>query len=96
MRLNFSHLKKHKFRHVFADTVNPMCPCGADVETTEDFLLPCHFFSTQRFKLFDILERATSDFKNLSVKDQVSFLLYGSKANTSENFKKNIKIIIEY
>ena len=63
-----------------------MCACGADLETTEHFLLPCHFFSTQRFELFDNLERATSDFKNLSGKDQVLFLLYGSKANTSENF----------
>ena len=25
LRLKFSHLKEHKFRHGFADTINPMC-----------------------------------------------------------------------
>ena len=37
LRINFSHLKEHKFRHSFADTINPMCACGAEVETTEHF-----------------------------------------------------------
>ena len=97
LRLKFTHLKEHKFRHGFTDTINPMCACGADVETTEHFLLHCHFYSTQRLELFDNLERANPDFKNLSDKDQVSFMLYGSKTNTSENFNQNIiKIIIKY
>ena len=88
MTLEFSHLKEHKFRHGFADTINPMCACGADVETTEHFLLCCHFYSTQRLELFDNLERLNSDFRNLNHKDQVSFMLYGSETNTSENLTK--------
>ena len=67
-----------------------MCGCGAEVKTTEYFRLRCHFYSTQRFELFDNLERVNSDFKNLSGKDQVSFILYGSKTNTSESFNQNI------
>ena len=74
-----------------------MWACGDNVETTEHFLLRCHFYSTQRFELFYNLERANLDLKNLSGKDQVSFMLYGSKTNTSENFNQNIiKIIIKY
>ena len=74
-----------------------MCACGADVETTEHFLLRCHVYSTQWFELFDNLERANSDFKNLNVKDHVLFLLHSSKTNSSENFNQNnIKIIIKY
>ena len=95
LRLKFSHLKEHNFRHGFADMINPMCACRADVEITEHFLLHCHFYSTQRLELFDNLERANPDCKILSDKDQVSFILYGSKTNTSENFNQNIiKIII--
>ena len=71
LRLKFSHLKEHKFRHGFADTVNPMCACGADVEITEHFLLRCHIYSTQGLELFDNLERANSAFKNLSNKDKI-------------------------
>ena len=54
LRLKFSHLEGHGF----ADMINPMCARGADVETTEHFLLRYHFYSTQRLELFDNLERA--------------------------------------
>ena len=55
LRLQFTHLNEHKFRHDFSDTVNPMCPCGTDTETTEHLLLRCHCFSIQRSELFDYL-----------------------------------------
>ena len=73
LRLNFSHLKEHKFRHGFADMIDPMCACRADAETTKHFLLRYHFYSTQRFELFHNLERANSDLKNLSGKDKFHF-----------------------
>ena len=40
-RLNLgpSHLREHKFKHSFQDTLNPFCLCGLDVETNT------HFFS---------------------------------------------------
>ena len=41
LRLNFSHLNEHKFRHNFLDTLNPMCSCGSEPETTAHFLLRC-------------------------------------------------------
>ena len=41
LRLEFSHLNEHKFRHDFKDTLNPLCTCGAEAETTEHFLLHC-------------------------------------------------------
>ena len=75
LRINFSHLKEHKFRHSFADTINPMCPCGVEVEATE------HFFMLSRSELFDNLQKANSDFKNLSDKGQVAFMLYASKTH---------------
>ena len=43
LRLKFSHLNEHKFRHGFNDTVNPICACGTEFKTTEHFLLRCHF-----------------------------------------------------
>ena len=39
LRLNFSHLNEDKFRHNFLDTINPMCICGSEPETTAHFLL---------------------------------------------------------
>ena len=34
LRLGFSHLREHKFRHCFQDTLNPLCDCGNNTETT--------------------------------------------------------------
>ena len=39
LRLQFSHLNKHKFRHGFSDIINPMCAFGTKTETTEHFLV---------------------------------------------------------
>ena len=41
LRLGLSHLRDHKFRHCFQDTLNPLCDCGNDTETTTHFFL--HF-----------------------------------------------------
>ena len=56
----FSHLNEHKSRHGFGDTINTMCVCGSEVETTEHFLLRYHLYSPQRLELFENLERVDS------------------------------------
>ena len=38
LRLNFSHLNEHKFRHHFIHTNNPMCSCSTDPETKNHYL----------------------------------------------------------
>ena len=53
LKLQFTHLNEHKFRHGSNDTVNPMCPCGTEVESNEQFLLHCHCFSIWRSELFN-------------------------------------------
>ena len=40
-QLGLSHLCYHKFKHNFLDTINPLCSCGSDIETTLNFLLCC-------------------------------------------------------
>ena len=56
LSLRFSHLREHKFRHNFHDTIKPFCLCTTnDIETNEHFLLHCPNYSTQRLILFDNL-----------------------------------------
>ena len=52
-RIGFSHLKEHKFRHKFQDTINPLCRCGNFVESTTHFFLHCTYFSNQRLTLIN-------------------------------------------
>ena len=96
LRLKFTHLNEHKFSHGFNDMVNPMCPCGTDVETTEHFLLRCHCFSTQRSKLFDYLYRPDTSFSKINTKEKVAYLLYGSRSNSSSLNKEVIKLVIKF
>ena len=56
LRVGFSHLREHKFRHGFLDTVDPFCNCrGNFLETTEHFLLHCSNYSNDRTILFNNL-----------------------------------------
>ena len=32
LRLGFSHLREHKFKHNFQDMLNPLCSCSIEVE----------------------------------------------------------------
>ena len=45
-RLNFSHLKEHKFWQNFNHTVDPMCTCSFKPDTTLHYLLRCNLYST--------------------------------------------------
>ena len=70
--------------------VNPMCPCGTEVETTEHFLLRCHFYSALRLELFEKLEKIDPNFLNLNEKDQVNVLLYDYQINKPKSFSQSI------
>ena len=90
LRLQFSHLNKHEFRHGFKDKLNSLCVCRAEVETTEYFLLHCQLYSTHRTELFDKIVEIGLHFLNLTAKDQVIALLCGSQGNNFENSNQNI------
>ena len=90
LRLQFSHLNEHKFKHGFNDTLNPICECGHDFETTEHFLLRCRRFSAQRKELFKNLEKMDPHFSELNPKKKVLVLLYGSQINDSKSFNHDI------
>ena len=84
-RLQFSHLNEHKFIHRFRDTINAMCACGSELETTEHFFLRCHLYSPQTLELFENLEKVDSSFLNLKSKEKVSFFIIWLPIN---NFQK--------
>ena len=101
LRLQYTYLNKRTFskrtfRHGFNDTVNPVCPCGADVETTEHFLLHCFCFSTQWYELFDNIWRLDPSFSKFNAKEKVAYLLYGSTSNSSSLNKHFIKLNIKF
>ena len=84
LRLNLSHLRQHKFRHNFQDTLNPLYSCSLETESVNHFLLRCHFFTHARKTLLDNLVETIGDVANISESKLVNILLYGNETFNAE------------
>ena len=77
LRLKFSALKDHCFRHRL-DCLTPMCNCGAEKEDNEHYLLHCPIFDLTRADLFGQLSEIPAlDIYGMNSKILCSLLLYG-------------------
>ena len=43
-RVGFSHLREHKFKHNFRDTLNPLCPLSLKMKAPINFLCAANIF----------------------------------------------------
>ena len=91
LRLRFSHLNEHKFRHGFLDALNPLCNCSLEVENKENVSLRCLNFENARRSSVHL-------FKNFPSHLKVELLLFGdSKLPAIDNnliLKASIKYIM--
>ena len=55
-----SHLREHKYKHSFQDSLNLICRCGTDVESCLHFFLHCHIFQNERLILLSIVKNIDS------------------------------------
>ena len=77
--LKFSHLNEHKFRHNFNDTINPMCLCSKEPETTLHYLLCCDFYPIYRLELLKDICDLNHCLKNILEENLLKVLLYGAE-----------------
>ena len=86
LRLGFSHLNEHRFRHNFQDCINPLCSCSLEIEDTSHYLLHCHNFSRYRIDLMNSVNSVRDHFESLSDSSKRDILLYGdSRLDTNKN-----------
>ena len=78
LRLKFSHLNEHKFRHNFKDALSPMCDCGSEIEATDHFFLRCPFFAINSQKLLKDLLKIDPFLRDLKDELLLDITLYGS------------------
>ena len=76
LRLGFSHLNEHRFRHNLQDCMNPLCSCSLEIEDTSHYLLHCHHFSRY---CIDLMNSVKSILENFELSDNVKkdILLFG-------------------
>ena len=82
LRLGLSHLHEHKFRHCFRDTLNPLCECGKDIESTVHFFLHCTNFLIPRQTLFQKIRNIDDSSLSQSETQLTQTLLYSSQTIT--------------
>ena len=86
LRLGFSHLNEHKFRHNFQDCLNPLCLCSLEIENTSHYLLHCQYYSEHRINLKNSVKSISDGSESLSDNVQRDILLYGdSRSDTNKN-----------
>ena len=91
LRLNFSHLNEHKFRHNFKGTINPMRSSGFEPETTDHYLLSCKLYTELRLDLLNDIYTIKQSLKNFSEDQLVNVLLFGSENFTLDANAKYCK-----
>ena len=96
LRVGFSHLKEHKFRHNFVDAINPLCSCGNFVESTTHFFLHCTHFSNQRLTLINKIKDIDKHIfdKNDSLITQT--LLFGDEKLSITDNKSILEATIQF
>ena len=90
LRVNFSPLNEHRFRHNF-DCLSPICICGTGKEDNEHYLPHCPQFTAQRQDLLGQVSDVGYDVGSMNSKDLCHLLLYG---NPNESTFAN-RIILE-
>ena len=96
LRMGLSHLREHKFRHNFRDTINPLCPCSIEPETTAHYLLRCHLFTAHRKILYDSLDNIDVSLTTMNDESLVKCLLYGLPSFSTETNAKVLKALISF
>ena len=66
LRLGFSHLNEHRFRHNFQDCMNPLCSCSMEIEDTSHYPLHCYHFSHYHIDLMKSVKLILENFESLS------------------------------
>ena len=80
LRLGLSHLREHKFKHGFLDSLNPICSCGQNIETSTHFLLHCSNYSNERLTFLNIIRNIDSNILNKNDLKVTETLLYGDSS----------------
>ena len=88
--LGFSHLREHKFRHNFVDTLNPLCSCCLGTKDTGDYILRCQNNLLFHTTFMNDLNNINTAIASLNTNDLLRVILYGDE---SFNKETNCKIL---
>ena len=77
LRLGLRHLRYHKLKHRFLDSLNRICSSRFDIETTSHFLLHCQNFINERSLHLNNVSGLTKEKLPSSDTSVIKLFLYG-------------------
>ena len=94
--LGLSHLREHKFKHSFQDSINPICNCGNDVESPIHFFLHSPLYSNERCTLLNSLSKVDHKLLDSTDTSLTQILLFGNSSFTTNDNTKIINLTIDF
>ena len=97
LRLGLSHLREHKFRRNFHNTIDPYCTCLiGNIESVEHFFLHCPNYCSLRRILFDNLNLNGISILPYSSPFLIQLLLYGNEIYDKTSNKNILSFVINF
>ena len=96
LRLGLSHLRYHKFKHNFQDSLNPLCNCGLLAETTSHYLLHCPLIADERKTFLSNIKSINHKFLEQNDSTLTQTFLYGDPASSVETNTLILNAAIQY
>ena len=90
LHLGLSHLNEHKFKHNFQDSINPLCSCSLNAESTIHYFLHYHLFMTERHTLLNTISQTDNKLLDSNESNLIQHLLFGDPCR---NTKTNTQIL---
>ena len=96
MRVGLSHLREHKFKYSFQDTLNPTCICGEDIENASHYLLHCPDYLHERKTLLNTVSCIVPNIFDFNNDQLTEILLYGKEDLDNINNTSILDATINY
>ena len=94
--LRLSHLGEHKFKHSFQDSLDLLCSCYLNIESTAHFLLYCPMYITERHTLLSTVKNIHNNLLRLCEPVLIRTLLFGNNSFDTNASTNVLNASIEY
>ena len=95
VRLGLSHLREHRLKHSFQDSINPFCLCSFDVESTIRYFIHCPLFTIERQTLLNTISQIDNKLV-YSNRSKLINLLFGDPSRDTKTNTDIFNAIVNY
>ena len=86
-------LREHKFKHSFQDSINSLCSCSLDVESTIYYLVHCPLLTIERHTLLNTISQIYNKLLDKNESNLIQRLLLCDPSKDTETNNANTEIL---